>query len=352
MAGTVTATNGTAPYTFAIVTTTSNGTLTPAADFATTGNFSYTPNLNFVGTDSFTFSVTDSNGCISDPIGTETINVNPIPIAGTTAINGCVNTTVTGFLQPLVTGGTGAFVFSQGSSPSCGGVFIQSDGTFTFAPNFGFTGTCCFDYFVTQGGCPATGPGQVCINVENGPIATGSQFDVCPSGSVTGNLNDNIIVATPPTSFILVSTFGGVMLFFDSNTGDYIFQTTIASGPAGFTFQVDDAFPCPSAVQTILIEVRPKPTTTIGTLQICDNVIIAGNLNQQVMGNAPFTFTGPITQAGGTTVINPNGTFTFAPNVGATGGNFTYEVASAFGCLLYTSPSPRDLSTSRMPSSA
>ena len=27
-------------------------------------------------------------------------------------------------------------------------------------------------------------------------------------------------------------------------------------------------------------------------------------------------------------------------------------VAKAFGCLLYTSPSPRDLSTSRMPSSA
>ena len=29
-----------------------------------------------------------------------------------------------------------------------------------------------------------------------------------------------------------------------------------------------------------------------------------------------------------------------------------YEVALGNGCLLYTSPSPRDLSTSRMPSSA
>ena len=28
------------------------------------------------------------------------------------------------------------------------------------------------------------------------------------------------------------------------------------------------------------------------------------------------------------------------------------EVALCYGCLLYTSPSPRDLSTSRMPSSA
>ena len=32
--------------------------------------------------------------------------------------------------------------------------------------------------------------------------------------------------------------------------------------------------------------------------------------------------------------------------------NFVYNRKSLRGCLLYTSPSPRDLSTSRMPSSA
>ena len=33
-------------------------------------------------------------------------------------------------------------------------------------------------------------------------------------------------------------------------------------------------------------------------------------------------------------------------------GGYTYDVVSGNTCLLYTSPSPRDLSTSRMPSSA
>ena len=33
-------------------------------------------------------------------------------------------------------------------------------------------------------------------------------------------------------------------------------------------------------------------------------------------------------------------------------GQAQYELDSSWGCLLYTSPSPRDLSTSRMPSSA
>ena len=34
------------------------------------------------------------------------------------------------------------------------------------------------------------------------------------------------------------------------------------------------------------------------------------------------------------------------------GQRLVLEVAQHLGCLLYTSPSPRDLSTSRMPSSA
>lgn len=330
--GTVTGSGGLDPYTFEIVTLPSNGTLVPAGNFVTSGNFTYTPDMDFVGTDSFTFSVTDANGCTSDPVGTITINVNPIPVAGSTAINGCVNTNVTGFLPPLVTGGTGPFVFTQGAQPSCGGVFITPDGTFTFAPNFGFTGQCCFDYFVSQGGCPATAPGQVCITVEPGPIATGSEFDVCPSGQVTGNLNDNVIVSTPNPTFVLVGTFGGIMLFFDPVTGDYVFQTTIAEGMAGFQFQVDDAFPCPSAVQTILIEVHPRPVVVTGTIQGCDNMPIMGNLNPNVMGEPPFTFTGPFTEAGGDAVITPSGIFTFTPNVGVTGGSFTYEVASALGC--------------------
>lgn len=332
VSGTVTATDGLAPYTFALFSGVTNGTLTLAGDFATSGNFTYTPNTDFSGVDSFTFSVTDANGCTSDPLGVETIDVNPVPFAGSTAVNGCVNTTLTGSLAPLVTGGTGTFAFSQASTPTCGGVFIQSDGTYTFSPNFGFTGQCCFTYNVSQGGCPATGPGQVCVNVQPGPIATGSHFDVCPSGTVTGNLNDNIISATPPIQFILGSVFGGFLNTFGTVSGDYSFTTTIPSGNAGFNFQVDDAFPCPSAVQTILVTVHTRPAAATGTIQACDNADVVGNLNPLITGDAPFSFSGPLTQAGGTAVVNSNGTFTFDPTLGATAGSFTYEVASAFGC--------------------
>ena len=102
----------------------------------------------------------------------------------------------------------------------------------------------------------------------------------------------------------------------------------------------------------------------------------------------PLTVTVPTQPTEGTVVVNPNGTLTFTPNAGVSGPvTFTYMIDDGMGgtdtatvtidvtneptglapqpqvptietedsvltCLLYTSPSPRDLSTSRMPSSA
>ena len=43
---------------------------------------------------------------------------------------------------------------------------------------------------------------------------------------------------------------------------------------------------------------------------------------------------------------------TFAPDPGTSLDSYEHEMGTSHGCLLYTSPSPRDLSTSRMPSSA
>ena len=48
-----------------------------------------------------------------------------------------------------------------------------------------------------------------------------------------------------------------------------------------------------------------------------------------------------------------SGTYSFAAGSGDSAGDFDIRNSvSIVGCLLYTSPSPRDLSTSRMPSSA
>ena len=62
---------------------------------------------------------------------------------------------------------------------------------------------------------------------------------------------------------------------------------------------------------------------------------------------AAFNF--PSSPSNGATYSANGVTFTYSSSAGAWQRS---SAVGAQGCLLYTSPSPRDLSTSRMPSSA
>ena len=332
LSGTLTATGGTEPYVFSITIPPTNGII--SAFDPNTGDFIYTPNLNFTGTDSFTFDVTDAQGCISSFSGVITINVNPPPITSSTAINGCQNTSLTGSLLPLVTGGTGgAPVFqTTGPAPSCGGVLIFGNGDFTFSPNFGFTGCCDFQYAVAQGGCPGSGPSTVTVCISPAPVATGAHFDICQFSNLTGDLNDFLISSTGTTSFTAVGGPTNGTLFLNPS-GPFSFTATIASGSAGFDYRaISDILPCPSDIEHIDITVHPNPTVATGMINACSGFTKTGNLNPLVSGGAPFTFTGPFSEVNGTATVNPNGTFTFTPSPGVTGGSFTFGVTNSFGC--------------------
>ena len=345
VSGTLTGTGGSGTYvSFAIVTPPTNGLITffdPS-----TGDFTYTPNPGFTGTDSFTFTVTDSNGCISAP-GTITINVNPIPITSSTSIVGCQNTSLTGNLVPLVTGGTGTQVFAQaGPAPACAGVFVNDNGDFIFAPNFGFTGNCSFQFSVVQGGCTGTGPNTVTVNVQPAPTATGGATAVCAGGTVTDDLNNYVISATGDLSFTGGPGFGGTLNL--NPSGPFTFMTTISSGQAGFNWQVMSSLQsCPSALQTYRITVNPEPNVVTGQAAGCSGAAVSGNLLFNVPGaTPPLTFSVGGSVVNGMVVVNPNGSFTFTANPGATNGSFTFNVTDGNGCtgagteLIVIRPSP------------
>ena len=81
----------------------------------------------------------------------------------------------------------------------------------------------------------------------------------------------------------------------------------------------------------------------LGSREVGGGVGVLGGVGGGVAGGVSGVVSLGVSTTGG----RPKVTIGLALTVGAVG-----VVTGAWGCLLYTSPSPRDLSTSRMPSSA
>src|ERR1700733_1914231 len=328
---TVTAIGGDGDYTFFFIAPASGGTVAPPF-LTTTGEFTFIPNTGVTGPGFFNFGVFDSNSCISPTAFTVTVNIDSPPTTSSTSINGCEDTTLTGNLSNLVTGGTGPQVFTQvGPAPTCGAVLVLPDGSFIFSPNLNSTGSCFFNYQVIQGGCTGTGPSTVSVTILSAPQVTGEVFDICSGAFVTGNLNTLVISSTGTTTFTGGPGINGNLTL--ESTGPFTFVPTIGSGVAGFPFQaLSSVLPCPSPPAMVTVNVHPFPITTTGSTQACAGNPKSGNLNSLVSGQGPFTFSGPLSEVNGVVTISPGGLYTFTPNVGATEGSFSYGVTSAFGC--------------------
>jgi hypothetical protein len=323
---TLSATGGTSPYTFAIVT---NGTLgTATITNTTTGTFNYVPNPDTFGTESFTFQVTDANGCVSN-IAAFQITINQLPITSTVSLSGCVNSPVVGNLNDFVSGGVTPYNFTGNGLVSGGSVTIGFTGPFAFAPFIGFTGAAGFEYLVTDNtGCSATG--AVDITVLS-PIAGATSVNTCLNTPVSGNLASLVASGFPPYVFGLngVPVGGSATV---SSTGIYNFvPTTGYSGPAGFIYSATDTNDCVNT-GTVSVTVDSLAAGN-GNLQTCNNSV-SGILVDYVNGGiGALVFTGPLSSTCGTVTISPNGAFVYNAPTGFTGPcNFVYGVSDSINC--------------------
>lgn len=145
----------------------SNGTVTVNPD----GSYVYTPNAGFTGTDTFTYTITDKDGDTSTATVTITVN-NGVPVAKPDSVTTDLDKPVTGNLAgndtPSPDGGN---VWSKTTDPANGTVVVNPDGTFTYTPKPGFTGTDSFTYTVTDAnGDASTTTVTITVVGKPGPV--------------------------------------------------------------------------------------------------------------------------------------------------------------------------------------
>ncbi|MFK7876369.1 MAG: Ig-like domain-containing protein, partial [Paracoccaceae bacterium] len=157
------------------------------------GTYTYTPNPDANGTDSFTYEVTDENG------GRDTATVNITIAAVNDAPEGEDDefTTDAGIsvLGQLVASDVegDALTFSLGTQAGNGSVQVNSDGSFDYTPNAGFSGSDSFTYNVSDGIESVTGEIFITVNAPDNiaPIAVDDSLTIQEDGSGSINVITN-----------------------------------------------------------------------------------------------------------------------------------------------------------------
>ena len=159
-----------------LVTGPSHGSLLLNTD----GSFSYTPSLNYNGPDSFTYVVND--GTVNSTTATVTLTVTavhdaPVSVNDTYSTNAGtqVNVILPGVLRNDTDVDGDALTAVLVSAPSNGTLLLNPNGSFTYTPAVGFSGTDSFTYRANDG---TANSGTATVTITVNPIVPPPPGDV------------------------------------------------------------------------------------------------------------------------------------------------------------------------------
>ena len=214
--------------TLTISTAPASGTATVAAD----GTFSYTPTGTFTGVDTFTVEGCDDQQPSLCDTGTVTVTVFPVANDDTAATTPGTPVSIDVAANDL--GDTGPPAVTSG--PANGTATVEADGTVTYAPDPGFTGSDSFDYEICSEVTPTVcATATVTVSVTNRAPTVG---DAAVTTTATTPVGGSVAVSDPDPGQVVTLTISTAPA---SGTATVAADGTFSYTPTG-TFTGVDTF--------------------------------------------------------------------------------------------------------------
>ncbi len=270
---------------------------TAAEIFTALNSFTYIPGLNYNGTDNLTLSVDDGNGGFAmDFMEMVVTPVDDAPVA-------IDDSASTAFETPLVIDvtdnpggllandeeydGEALTITAFDAASADGGLVVDNaDGTFTYTPAAGYTGSDSFTYTISDGTTPVTA--TVTIGVSGALLATNTDATEHYTEDTALNLVNDIVISGSETNVTATLSLS------DTSAGTF---NTATSGAVTATFAggIWQASGARADVNTLLAGLTFTPAADYDT-DLTVDVSITDGVNPALAGTLDFTAT-PVNDA-------------------------------------------------------
>ena len=308
----------------------SNGSVDVNSD----GSFEYTPNANFNGSDSFTYTVSD--GVLTDT-ATANVTVNPVNDAPVAVNDSAVTTENNAVTIDVLSNDSDidgdALAVTGIEDPANGSAIINNDGTISYTPNAGFSGTDMFSYIVSDGAESKTASVTVSVGAVNDtPVGTNDTVTTDEDSVANGNVltNDNDLDGDALTAALATGPSNGSV---DVNSDGSFEYTPNANfnGSDSFTYTVSDGVLTDTATVNVTVNpVNDVPETVNDSASTTEGNTVAIDVlsNDSDADGDILSVTEVEDPANGAAAINNDGSIAYTPDAGFSGIDvFSYTIS-------------------------
>ena len=319
------------------------GSLNGSVVLETDGSFSYTPNPNYFGVDSFTYVATDLIGNSNESnvlINITGTNDDPVSVSDFYQAEPSVLLAVEsdGVLENDIEFDNQTLEAVLVQDVENGVLNLQSDGTFTYLPDDGFSGTDTFTYVAVDSDSDESAASSVFISVASFPVANDDNYsideDTTLTVSVPGIIGNDIDTVAPSnlTASLVVEPENGDISLDNNGSFEYTPDANF-NGEDFFTYSVADPDSGASVQGTVNITVdsiNDAPVAVSDTYFVGFNTVLVADVrdNDVDIDGDLLTVIPENFPQNGTLFIQSDGRFTYTPFFGFSGGDvFTYRIS-------------------------